>query len=441
MDTGMAGNLLCIVLNQLISKLPIDKLSSWILRSPLVGWLDLDPKNITTYDLKIAISSLCVIYPDGTIENNGLELQKELTRIRLNEKEESTRYCYYETEQPYPGTRYIYGETGPFPRSEVGNITGYSLVTNDENGYPVVCAPIHGFNNEAISIRDTIDSLKERQFQHLTIIANKSMILKKKIQAVLDAGYDIMGAVPESNEESWEYISRWPPNDITDQGHAIKRPSGKIVYLRDWIGPFFGKKKMRLIIVEDPERRTDESIGRVQALKEMKSPLTIKRYNELRKQLGKCVGSKIKTHGFVIDKKQIEINSRGDGRSLIFNTDTSKGAAHIIRVYYRKNIVNDIFRANIDEAQTGPIRFRRKDRIEAYATVNYLAYLIWTASEQKLKREKPNMTLIEALTQVEDVSWIHSSNKNLDRYWITDLTNGQREIMNVFDALKIIPVS
>ena len=383
---------------------------------------------------------MCIIYPDGTIDNQGLELQKNITRTLPHEKK-TTIYYYSETEQHYLGTKCVYRKTGPFPGEATGTITGFGLITNGENGYPVECIPIHNSNDQKISIKAMINTLKERNYEHLTIIANKSMISEKNVQAVLDAGYNIMGTIPESNKKTWKYISRWTSNEFAEFGRTIKEPSGKRVLVQDLIGPLLGKKKVRMIVVEDYERKEEESIGRDQALKEIKCPLTFKRYNELRNQLGKLVKSKHKTNRFVIDKRQVEINSRGDGRFLLFNTDTRMGTEHMINRYYQKNIMNDIFRLNTNDVQTEPIRFQRRDRIEAYSTINYLVYLIWAAADQTLKREKPNMTLMEALTLVEDVTWIRSSNRKSDRYWITDLTGDQRDILNIFGALKTIPVS
>ncbi len=57
--------------------------------------------------------------------------------------------------------------------------------------------------------------------------------------------------------------------------------------------------------------------------------------------------------------------------------------------YFRQDAVEKVFRVGKEELSWGPIRFRRKGRTEAYATLFYTAYLPWSWAERRLQARFP----------------------------------------------------
>ena len=87
------------------------------------------------------------------------------------------------------------------------------------------------------------------------------------------------------------------------------------------------------------------------------------------------------------------------------------------------------------------VRKRRKDRIDAYTTVLYTTYLLWSWAERTLRDKFPDMTLQQALNSLSDVSIVSfQSNKSTHR-WTTRLTDEQKKLLNLFGAAKYLHVA
>ncbi len=89
----------------------------------------------------------------------------------------------------------------------------------------------------------------------------------------------------------------------------------------------------------------------------------------------------------------------------------------------------------------GPVRYRRKDRLDAYATVVYMSYLLWSWAERRLQKKYPNMKLSEAMRIVENVSWVRFGAGKSIREWITRLTTKQEGILSAVGASEYLPAT
>ena len=99
------------------------------------------------------------------------------------------------------------------------------------------------------------------------------------------------------------------------------------------------------------------------------------------------------------------------------------------------------FRTAKGELTLAPLRYRRKDRIDAYTTVLYTAYLLWSWAERTLRDKFPDMTLQQALNSLSDVSIVSfQSNKSTHR-WTTRLTDEQEKLLNLFGATRYLHVA
>jgi hypothetical protein len=82
----------------------------------------------------------------------------------------------------------------------------------------------------------------------------------------------------------------------------------------------------------------------------------------------------------------------------------------------------------------------------------YLAYLLWSWAERKLKEKWPSapsevrkkypaMTLTQALEHLEGVSWVRFGAGKSVRAWVTRLTEVQEAIHSPLGAEKLLPVA
>jgi len=437
----VASHILCLTLNQIVGRRPVGKLDSWVLRSPIVEWENMSAKNITHRAFEIALSNLCIIYPDGAIEDNGLVLQYGMTKVWSEICPEPPQYYYDITKQKYYGTKSFYGEPGYYPGGTNKNVVGFGLVTSCNHNYPVICRPIRGSKHDTITVQDTVNLLKSWGFEQLTLIMDRGMVSKKNIEFVMDSEFDQIGILPETNKEIWQYVTKWSSKSLEKSEYLITRPSGDGVYVRAWTAPLFGKKKMKIVLVEDPKRKLREQIARDQLIRELGGTPSKKRLKEIKRALGKQVKTVKGRRGFAIDEEIMIKNKAGDGRFILFSTDTDMSAEEIFSAYFQRDIVEKAFSTIKGELKLGPIRFRRRDRIDAYSTIVYLAYLLWSWTERKLRETFPDMTLSQALDIVEDVNFVKFKTGRKMTAWITKLNKDQKEIMKHLGALNILPVA
>lgn len=99
-----------------------------------------------------------------------------------------------------------------------------------------------------------------------------------------------------------------------------------------------------------------------------------------------------------------------------------------------------MFRTGKGELCLGPVRHRRRDHLDAYATVFYTASLLWSWLEQTFQRKYPDMNLSKALGHLEKVAWVRSGTGKSVREWSTRLTQNQKEIMSALGATGYLPV-
>ena len=135
-----------------------------------------------------------------------------------------------------------------------------------------------------------------------------------------------------------------------------------------------------------------------------------------------------------MDEEAVKSERALDGRFLLFSTDLSLDGQEMYKTYFAKDAIEKVFRTSKGELSLGPVRYRRKDRLDAYATVVYMAYLLWSWAERRLQNKYPTMQLSEAMRVVDSVSWVRFGAGKSVREWMTRLTTKQEEILSAVGA-------
>ncbi|MFQ5885314.1 MAG: transposase, partial [Thermoplasmata archaeon] len=408
--------------------------------SPIVEWEQLESSDVTKKNLEISLSSLCHFTSSGTLEDRGLLLQNELTRVWRGKSREPAQYYYDVTKMIYNGSSCPYAQRGYYPGGKTKrNVIGFGLVTSKIHHHPVLCRAIPGSYNDTQTLRDTVNHLKGFGYKHLTLILDRGMISEKNVKFALGAEYDMIGIVPETNNAVWECFQKWPREKIEQPKFVVARPSGSTAYAREWTAPVLGQKKMKVVMVSDPVRAVEERVGRDLLLWELEQTPSKERVQEIRRSLKHLTRPKKGRRGFELDEAKVKEEEMGYGRYLMFSTDMKMKADEIFSVYFQKDVIEKAFRTMKGALSAGPIRYRRKDRIDAYTTVLYIAYLLWSRAERRLRKKYPSMTISEVLRTVEEVSLIQFRSKKLIRKWTTQLTKKQEELLSHLGATQYLP--
>ena len=136
----------------------------------------------------------------------------------------------------------------------------------------------------------------------------------------------------------------------------------------------------------------------------------------------------------------------------MFSTDLSLDASEMFRMYFERDVVEKCFQTVKRELDLGPIRVRREDRLEAYATVVYLALLLWTWGErrlaealprmpQKFRKKYPSLTLWEALRLLDGISWVRFTSGKRVRDWTTQLNGDQDALYRALGVTHLLPLT
>ncbi len=452
-DRTTASLLLTLALNQIAGRQPISRLSEWTLRSPLMAWEEFRPEAVTHEAFQTALMTLCRPAPGG-FDNPGLELQHRLTEVWRHGSREPAAAYYDITKQPYYGTECPYAAMGHDGEGNLSNVVGFGLVISRDHHHPVLCRPLLGSKNDTLSVRDTVNQLKDFGFERLTLVMDRGMVSEENLKAVTDAGYEQVGIVRGWNEAAWEYVTRWPREKLEQPRFVVSRSNGEVAYCRGWTASLYGRKSMRVAAVLNPWRADQERGSRDLAMRELaEGKVPTERLRQIRKVLGKEVAEAARgRRGFTVNEKVLAEEEKGLGRFLLFSTDLTMSAEEMFELYFQRDAIEKVFETMKGELSLGPIRYRRTDRLESYATIVYVAYLLWSWAERKLteawpeaarevRKKYPTLTLSKAVDLLEGVSWVRFGAKKSVRDWTTRLTEVQEAILKPLEATRFLPAT
>ena len=430
-ETALA--LVCMTLNQATARVPVYRLENWVKVSPLPKWENFKAESLTSQKFEEALAALCHLTPEKTWENRGFLLQKELTKAWRGSSREPAGAYYNITKQQYYGGRCPYAQLG---HSELGttNVVGFGMVVSKEHHHPILCQALPGGQNDSLSVATTLEMLQDYGLKRLTLVMDRGMTAKENVRKAVDAGYDVVGSVRGWNKETVAYASRLQGEELERQEHVVGTSHGGSVYSQAFTAPLMGFPKMRIAVVENIFRKADDRQARDLLLQELEGPVPKKRLKEIRAELGDVVAASTGRRGFSVDQEAVKRERALDGRFLLFSTDLSLDGQEMYKTYFAKDAIEKVFRTSKGELSLGPVRYRRKDRLDAYATVIYMSYLLWSWAERRLQEKYPGKRLSEVLLSLENFSWVRFGAGNSVKEWTTRPTMEQGKILSAVGA-------
>jgi len=437
-DHDAAVHVLCLVLNQIGPRRPLSDLPAWVARGPIPRWERLDVRRLNRESFERARRRLCHTTADGGLKDLGLKLQEAMTKVWRGDTREPAQFYYDVTRQVYYGSDCPYAEPGYFPGGTNKNVLGFGLVTSRHRQHPVLCRAIRGSRSDTLTVQDVVNHLKAQGFKNLTLILDRGMISRENVEFIVKSGFDLVGLVPETNKEVWDYVTRWPGLELERPQYLVERGSGAKVYARAWRAPLLGRKGMRVALVVDPMRATRERLERDGLISAVEKTTSPKRLRELREDLGALAITASGRRGFAVDTAGANEEGRGDGRFLMFSTDGTLGAEQMFRIYFQRDEIEKAFQTIKGNLSLGPIRYRRRDRIDGYTTVIYLAYLLWSRAQERIREKYPDLTVSKALSLVEDVHLVRVQAGKTTSEWTTRCSTEQAKLLKLVGASRFL---
>jgi hypothetical protein len=429
--------LLCLVLNQATARVPIYHLPEWVSASPLPKWEGLDKQSISSRRFEEALTALCHLTPYKTWEDRGLILQNKLTHAWRGSSREPAGAYYDITKQLYYGTQCPYSQIGHDERG-TAPVIGFGMVVSKEHRHPILCQALPGGQNDSLSVVSTLEMLQAQGLRGLTLVMDRGMTAKDNVRRIIQAGYHVVGCTRGWNEEKASYASQWQDDKLERQEYVVGTSHGGAVYARAFTAPLMGFPKMRIAVVENISQKAEERKARDLLLQELEGPLSKDRLREIRKDLGSVIINSRGRRGFSINQQAVNKERSLDGRFLLFSTDLSMDGWEMYKTYFARDAIEKVFRTSRGELSLGPVRYRRKDRLDAYASVIHMSYLLWSWAERRLKQKYPELGLSEAMRIVENVSWIKFGTDKFVREWTTRPTIRQEQILSAVGAIQYL---
>ena len=427
-------------LNQATDRLPLYRVPSWVQASPLLRWESLEADQVDRSALYRALNSVCHFTVGQGWEDRGLPLQSELTQAWRQGSREPAGVYYDITKQPCYGDANPFVQVGHDSNGGISPVVGFGMVVSREHHHPILCRPLPGAQSDARSVPELLEFLQGEKLRGLTMIMDRGMTSKDNVERIVGAGYHVLGMVRGWNAATQKLASHWSGDELERSEHVVGTSHDSSVYARAITAPLLGRRKMRVAVVENLWKKAAEREGRELALGELEGgPVPSSRMKELRKELKGLLVTSRGRRGVAVNWAAVARDRKLDGRFLLYGTDLTRNGPQMYRDYFRRDAVEKVFRVGKGELSLGPVRFWGKNRTEAYASLFYTAYLLWSWAERRLQEKFPRMTLVEAFRSLERVTWVRFGSGKLVRDWTSRLTGEQEEILKACRAIQYLP--
>ncbi len=90
------------------------------------------------------------------------------------------------------------------------------------------------------------------------------------------------------------------------------------------------------------------------------------------------------------------------------------------------------------EISLGPIRYQRPERIDAYITIVFLAYLLRAIVKFRLKKADFDMSVDQAVYELKNLTLVEFSYRGKVRWKLSRATKKQLLLMNAISLDKIL---
>ena len=91
------------------------------------------------------------------------------------------------------------------------------------------------------------------------------------------------------------------------------------------------------------------------------------------------------------------------------------------------------------EISLGPIRYQRPERIDAYITIVYLAYLLRSITKFRLKQSGVDKSVDQVVDEFKNITLVEYSYKDKIRRKVSRVTQKQLSIMKSLKIDKLLP--
>lgn len=412
--------LLSLAYAHCVSPDSLSGMADWYKRTEIQNLLDIP--EVTYKKLIEAIDSLEGTNGDG-VQERIFEQVKEVLKLS------PSGYLYDIT------NIYFYGICCPLakrghnaegrrqPQIQIG------LAITQGEGIPIFHKVFEGNIFDAKTLPDILLHLRQQEMEHVWIVWDRGISSRLNIREARDMGFEVLCGLPLKGRlkkvadsllvegiNSLKYRVR-----LKSATFYMKRQRSAIEGIKGYIAVCLNEKERQAI----RERRYDEID---EALKRLEERRPIK--SGIRKYLK---GSKI-------NHKALHAAERYDGISVIFST-RNLSAEEMVRGYFEKDRLEKSFRCMKNFLEMDKVRFWLASRVKGHIFVCYLAYLLLSVFEYRLKGS--GMSAAEALETMESMYRVYITDSKSKNKFIKTVTlsKNQEEILRRVNPMLLAKCS
>ena len=299
------------------------------------------------------------------------------------------------------------------------------LAVTKEDGIPIFHKVFEGNIFDSKTLPDILLHLKRHDIKNVCIVWDRGVSSKLNIREAKEMGFNVLCGLALKTGLK-KIVDSVLANDIVSIKHRVRLRSAtfyvkkqryEVEGLRGYIAVCVNEKQRQAI----RERRYDKVD---QALKLLKEKKAIKA--GLRKYI------KYKT----INHRALQLAERYDGISVIFSTRNLR-AEEMIKGYFEKDRVEKSFRSLKSFLEMDKVRFWLVNRVKGHIFICYLAYLLLSVLEYRLKESC--MSAVDALESMESMYKIYLTDPKSKNKFVKTVTlsKKQEEILKKVNPLLL----
>ena len=328
------------------------------------------------------------------------------------------------------------------PRGFGASEVGFVLVTARRRRLPFFCIPLPVPPTDPGTVPATVAALQTARFSHLTLVLDPRRVSEHGLRSISRVDYHAVGRVPDEHGGDRKLVTRWSEEELEQRRFEVLGRNDIIHYARAWTTSLMGTRRMRVALVQGPIERMlvrNAREARDEALRELRCHPPPQRARELREQLRRLTRPAPEGRGIALDSRLDSEQRARDGRYLLFSTDVSLDGPGIFALAFRREEALTPFWHRERGFVLAPPEVLHGERLEAYATVVYLASLLWTWAERRLRERSPSMPLDRAMDLLTNVNWVRMGEGKRVHEWTTYCSPRQQRLLDVLGATPFLP--
>jgi hypothetical protein len=356
-----------------------------------------------------------------SIEGQSEEIQGRIfERLRKVLKLSSRGYYYDITDIYFYGLCCPLAKPGHNSEGRKERQIQVGLAVTQEEGIPILHKVFEGNVFDARTLPDILLNLQNKKIQRVSLVWDRGVSSQMNIQEAKGMGFEVLCGLPlkanlkrVADQVLGEGMASLKNRvRLSNATFYVRKMKYRIDQTQGYLAICLNEKERQAI----HERRYDEID---QALEQIEEKKAIKE------------GLKKYLRGNQVDYEAVTLAERYDGISVIFSS-RDLTAQEMVKAYFEKDKVEKAFRCLKGLIEMDKVRFWLENRVRGHIFVCYLAYLLLSVLEYKLRRI--GVKAPEALETLESLYRVYITDpKSKNKFVKTVALNTKQE-----DILKEI---